>query len=148
VFINTVDANTGYTADVAMDRFICQGANAGYTADAAMHSYICQTQDCSYSSTHFHQQLERRPDITSTGLETRYKAVPLGWERPAKKGKQPCKRSVGDPDVYDEALPHRKRHARRRKDAPYQSTPAPPDMTFYPRPQARRMSHVDATELC
>jgi hypothetical protein len=41
VFINTVDANTGYTADVAMDSFICQGANAGYTADAAMHSYIC-----------------------------------------------------------------------------------------------------------
>jgi hypothetical protein len=55
VFINTVDASTGYTADVAMDSFICQGANAGYTADAAMHSYICQTQDCSYSSTHFYQ---------------------------------------------------------------------------------------------
>jgi hypothetical protein len=55
VFINTVDANTGYTADVAMGSFICQCANAGYTADAAMHSYICQTQDCSYSSTHFYQ---------------------------------------------------------------------------------------------
>jgi hypothetical protein len=57
VFINTVDANTGYTADVAMDSFICQSANAGYTADAAMHSYICQTQVCSYSSTHFYQQI-------------------------------------------------------------------------------------------
>jgi hypothetical protein len=57
VFINTVDANTGYTADVAMDSFICQGANAGYTADAAMYSYICQTQDCSYSSTHFYQRI-------------------------------------------------------------------------------------------
>jgi hypothetical protein len=57
VFINTVDANTGYTADVAMGSFICQCANAGYTADAAMHSYICQTQDCSYSSTHFYQHL-------------------------------------------------------------------------------------------
>jgi hypothetical protein len=57
VFINTVDANTGYTADIAMDSFICQGANAGYTADAAMHSYICQTQDCSYSSTHFYQHI-------------------------------------------------------------------------------------------
>jgi hypothetical protein len=55
VFINTVDTNTGYTADVAIDSFICQGANAGYTADAAMHSYICQTQDCSYSSTHIYQ---------------------------------------------------------------------------------------------
>jgi hypothetical protein len=55
VFINIVDANTGYTVDVAMDSFICQGANAGYTADVAMHSYICQTQVCSYSSTHFYQ---------------------------------------------------------------------------------------------
>jgi hypothetical protein len=43
VFINTIDANTGYTADVGMDSFICQGVNAGYTADAAIHSYICQT---------------------------------------------------------------------------------------------------------
>jgi hypothetical protein len=34
VFINTVDASTGYTADVAMDSFICQGANACYTSDA------------------------------------------------------------------------------------------------------------------
>jgi hypothetical protein len=58
VFINTVDANTGYTADVAMDSFICQSVNAGYTADAAMHSYICQTQVCSYSSTHFYQHKE------------------------------------------------------------------------------------------
>jgi hypothetical protein len=56
VFINTIDTNTGYTTDVAIDSFICQGANAGYTADAAMYSYICQTQDCSYSSTHFYQQ--------------------------------------------------------------------------------------------
>jgi hypothetical protein len=61
VFINTVDANTGYTADVAMGSFICQCANAGYTADAAMHSYICQTQDCSYSSTHFYQQHATKP---------------------------------------------------------------------------------------
>jgi hypothetical protein len=58
VFINTVDANIGYTADVAMDNFICQGANVGYTADAAMHSYICQTQDCYYSSTHFYQHVQ------------------------------------------------------------------------------------------
>jgi hypothetical protein len=65
VFINTVDANTGYTADVAIDSFICQGTNAGYTADAAMHSYICQTQDCSYSSTHFYQQIVKKQDEVS-----------------------------------------------------------------------------------
>jgi hypothetical protein len=68
VFINTVDANTGYTADVAMGSFICQCANAGYTADAAMHSYICQTQDCSYSSTHFYQQTVRNEQYNQLEL--------------------------------------------------------------------------------